>query len=100
MNPRPSCYNRPAPKRTIHAQMPSVQFTLPKVTVAELAAELQAVSALEMISQKTVICVFVYVLVVQGYTPGYSRGISLQFLKRFFSAFFFFWHTVIRCWSL
>lgn len=59
INPRPSCYNRHAPKRTIDAQMPSVQFTLPKVTVAELAAELQAVSALEMISQKTVVCVCV-----------------------------------------
>lgn len=92
LNPRPSCYNRPAPKRTIHAQMPSVQFTLPKVTVAELAAELQAVSALEMISQKTVVrvceCVcFVCVLVVQGYRSCYSRGISLHFLKWFFSAF-------------
>jgi len=31
--------------------------------------------------------VFVYELVVQGYTSSYSRGISLQFLKQFFSAF-------------
>jgi len=54
--PQTLCYNHPAPKRTIHAQMPSVQFTLPKETVAELAAELQAVSALGIISQKTIKC--------------------------------------------
>lgn len=55
--PQTLCYNHPAPKHTIHAQMPSVQFTLPKETVAELAAELQTVSASEIISQKIVICV-------------------------------------------
>lgn len=46
----PSCYNRPDPRSTIYAQMPSVQFTLPNVTVAELADELHAVSVLEIIS--------------------------------------------------